>query len=73
MCRAEEEALPKVRFEREDLTVEAKPGQNLLEVCEKAGVVVFRGMWPEPNCGDSRGNTCKDSAAWTQAWTEITS
>jgi putative spermidine/putrescine transport system substrate-binding protein len=26
---------------------------------------------PTRNCGDSRGNTCKDYAAWTQAWTEI--
>jgi putative spermidine/putrescine transport system substrate-binding protein len=28
---------------------------------------------PTKNCGDSRGNTCKDYAAWTQAWTEIKS
>jgi putative spermidine/putrescine transport system substrate-binding protein len=28
---------------------------------------------PTQNCGDSRGNTCKDYAAWTQAWTEIKS
>jgi putative spermidine/putrescine transport system substrate-binding protein len=28
---------------------------------------------PTRNCGDSRGNTCKDYAAWTQAWTEIKS
>ncbi len=29
--------------------------------------------WTTPTraCGDSRGNTCKDYAAWTQAWTEI--
>jgi putative spermidine/putrescine transport system substrate-binding protein len=26
---------------------------------------------PTKNCGDSRGSTCKDYAAWTQAWTEI--
>ena len=26
---------------------------------------------PTRNCGDARGNTCKDYAAWTQAWTEI--
>jgi putative spermidine/putrescine transport system substrate-binding protein len=26
---------------------------------------------PVKACGDSRGNTCKDYAAWTQAWTEI--
>jgi putative spermidine/putrescine transport system substrate-binding protein len=31
--------------------------------------------WTTPirNCGDNRGNTCKDYAAWTQAWTEIKS
>jgi putative spermidine/putrescine transport system substrate-binding protein len=28
---------------------------------------------PTRNCGDSRGNACKDYAAWTQAWTEIKS
>ncbi|HYT09189.1 MAG TPA: ABC transporter substrate-binding protein [Mycobacteriales bacterium] len=28
---------------------------------------------PTRNCGDSRGTTCKDYAAWTQAWTEIKS
>jgi putative spermidine/putrescine transport system substrate-binding protein len=26
---------------------------------------------PTKSCGDSRGNTCKDYAAWTQAWTDI--
>jgi putative spermidine/putrescine transport system substrate-binding protein len=26
---------------------------------------------PTTNCGDSRGNVCKDYAAWTQAWTQI--
>ncbi len=53
--------MPKVRFEREDLIVDAKPGQNLLEVCEQAGIVVFRGMWPELHCGGSKGwcNRCK--------------
>jgi len=30
-------------------------------------------LWtiPTANCGDSRGNTCKDYSAWLQAWTEI--
>jgi len=28
---------------------------------------------PTRNCGDARGNVCKDYAAWTQAWTEIKS
>jgi putative spermidine/putrescine transport system substrate-binding protein len=26
---------------------------------------------PTRDCGDSRGNVCKDYSAWTQAWTEI--
>jgi putative spermidine/putrescine transport system substrate-binding protein len=26
---------------------------------------------PTRNCGDARGNTCKDYSAWTQSWTEI--
>ena len=26
---------------------------------------------PTRDCGDSRGNVCKDYAAWTQACTEI--
>jgi putative spermidine/putrescine transport system substrate-binding protein len=26
---------------------------------------------PTKDCGDSRGATCRDYAAWTQAWTEI--
>jgi putative spermidine/putrescine transport system substrate-binding protein len=35
-----------------------------------AGKIAY---WTTPtrSCGDSRGNTCKDYAAWTQAWTEI--
>jgi putative spermidine/putrescine transport system substrate-binding protein len=30
-------------------------------------------LWAIPfaNCGDSRGNVCKDYSAWLQAWTEI--
>jgi putative spermidine/putrescine transport system substrate-binding protein len=28
---------------------------------------------PTRNCGDARGNVCKDYTAWTQAWTEIKS
>ena len=51
----------KVRYEREDNTVEAKAGQNLLQVAEKAGISVFRGMWPELHCGGSSAwcNRCK--------------
>jgi putative spermidine/putrescine transport system substrate-binding protein len=26
---------------------------------------------PQADCGDDRGEVCKDYAAWTQAWTEI--
>jgi putative spermidine/putrescine transport system substrate-binding protein len=26
---------------------------------------------PQTDCGDDRGQVCKDYAAWTQAWTEI--
>ncbi len=26
---------------------------------------------PVTSCGDARGNTCMDYAAWTQAWTTI--
>ena len=26
---------------------------------------------PRAQCGDSRGNVCKDYAAWVQAWTAI--
>lgn len=30
-------------------------------------------LWtiPTANCGDARGNVCKDYSAWLQAWTEI--
>jgi ferredoxin len=53
--------LPKVTFEREEITVEARPGQTLLEVAEAAGVSVFRGMWPGLHCGSVKGwcNRCK--------------
>jgi putative spermidine/putrescine transport system substrate-binding protein len=35
-----------------------------------AGKIAY---WTTPtrDCGDSRGTTCKDYSAWTQAWTEI--
>jgi ferredoxin len=61
MCAAQEEALPKVRFEREDVTVEVPAGQNLLRVAEQAGINVFRGMWPELHCERGSGwcNRCK--------------
>jgi ferredoxin len=53
--------MPKVRFEREDLIVDARPGQTLLEVAEQAGVDVFRGMWAGLHCNRVHGwcNRCK--------------
>jgi ferredoxin len=53
--------LPKITFEREDIVVEARPGQTVLEVAEQAGVSVFRGMWPGLHCGGMKGwcNRCK--------------
>jgi ferredoxin len=61
MCAAQEDALPKVRFEREDVTLEVPAGQNLLQIAEKAGISVFRGMWPELHCERGSGwcNRCK--------------
>jgi putative spermidine/putrescine transport system substrate-binding protein len=26
---------------------------------------------PTKNCGDERGNVCKDYSEWVQAWTEV--
>ena len=26
---------------------------------------------PQADCGDDRGQVCKDYSEWTQAWTEI--
>jgi ferredoxin len=53
--------MPKVTFEREDLVVECKSGQNLLEVAENAGIDVFRGIWPTLHCKRVQGwcNRCK--------------
>jgi ferredoxin len=53
--------MPKVTFEREQVVVEARAGQNLLEVCEQAGIDVFRGMWPGLHCNRVKGwcNRCK--------------
>jgi ferredoxin len=69
MCAAEEEALPKVRFEREDITIEAKPGQNLLRLAESAGISVFRGMWPDLHC-DGPGGWCNRCKVWVKPLTE---
>jgi ferredoxin len=51
----------RVEFEREGVVVEAAAGQNLLQVAERAGVEIFRGMWPELHCGRLKGwcNRCK--------------
>ncbi len=53
--------MPKVTFEREDLVVECRTGQNLLEVAEGAGIDVFRGIWPTLHCKRIQGwcNRCK--------------
>jgi len=53
--------MPKVTFEREDLIVECATGENLLEVAEKAGIDVFRGIWPQLHCNRVKGwcNRCK--------------
>jgi len=53
--------LPKVRFEREDVIVDAQNGKTVLEVAEEAGIDVFRGMWPGLHCNRVHGwcNRCK--------------
>ncbi len=53
--------MPKVEFEREGVTVEARAGQTLLAVAEAAGVELFRGLWPGLHCRRAPGwcNRCK--------------
>ena len=53
--------MPKVRFEREDITIDVPAGQNLLRLAEEAGISVFRGMWPDLHCERGSGwcNRCK--------------
>lgn len=53
--------MPKVTFEREQIVVDAPQGSTLLDVAEKAGVDVFRGMWPGLHCNRMKGwcNRCK--------------
>ena len=53
--------MPKVTFERELLVVDAKPGATLLDVCDQAGIDVFRGMWTGLHCKRIKGwcNRCK--------------
>jgi len=63
--------LPKVRFEREDITVEAQPGQNLLKLAEQAGISVFRGMWPELHCDTGRpAGWCNRCKVWVRPLSE---
>jgi ferredoxin len=58
--------VPKVDFEREGVTVEARAGQTLLEVAESAGIDVFRGIWPRLHCG-SRPGWCNRCKLWVHA------
>ncbi len=53
--------MPKVVFLNEQCTVEAKPGQTLLQVAEENGINLFRGIWPGLHCGSVTGwcNRCK--------------
>ena len=53
--------MPKVTFVNEQITVEAKPGENLLEVCERNEINVFRGLFQGFHCGGAKGwcNRCK--------------
>lgn len=53
--------MPKVTFVNEQITVEAKPGENLLEVCERTEINVFRGLFQGFHCGGAKGwcNRCK--------------
>jgi len=53
--------LPKVTFVNEQITVEAKPGENLLEICERSEINVFRGLFQGFHCGGAKGwcNRCK--------------
>jgi ferredoxin len=53
--------MPKVTFEREQIVVEAPRGATLLDVCEKTGIDVFRGMWTDLHCKRVKGwcNRCK--------------
>jgi ferredoxin len=53
--------MPKVTFLNEQVTVEAKAGQTLLEVAQKSGINLFRGLWQEFHCSSNQGwcNRCK--------------
>ena len=43
--------MPKVHFLNEYLTVDVTEGSPLLDVAEQHGVMIYRGMWPNWNCG----------------------
>lgn len=53
--------MPKITFERELIDVDVRPGETLLDAAEKAGIDVFRGMWPGLHCNRVKGwcNRCK--------------
>ncbi len=55
--------MPKVTFERECVTVDARSDESVLDVAERTGITVFRGMWPELHCGKSRG-WCRRCKVW---------
>jgi ferredoxin len=58
--------MPKVTFEREGVTVEARAGQTVLELAEQAGIDVFRGMWPELHCGGASKGWCNRCKVWVK-------
>jgi putative spermidine/putrescine transport system substrate-binding protein len=53
-------------------TVEAKHCDTFHATDADYADKIFYWTTPTRNCGDARGTTCKDYAAWTQAWAEIT-
>ena len=61
-----EKNLPKVTFLNEQITASAEPGQTLLEVAEKHGINLFRGIFQELHCNRVSGwcNRCK---VWASA------
>lgn len=53
--------MPKVTFLNEQITVEAEPGQTVLQVADKHGINLFRGLFQELHCNRISGwcNRCK--------------
>jgi len=58
--------MPKVTFEREDVTIECKPGERVLDVADRAGISVFRGIWPAFHCGSSVRGWCNRCKIWVK-------